>query len=273
MSLQSVWCAVAPRVGALTGVLLLALVAGCSSTARDEARSRDPQVLYAEARADLDAGSFERAIKGFERVEALATGTLRGQQAQLDLAYTYWRTDERAQALSTLDRFIRLQPSSPAFDYALYLRGIVNFNERLGLLSSLSRQDLAERDQRASRESYQSFKQLVEQFPASRYADDARARMDYIVNSLAEYEMHVARYYFRRGAYLAAANRAQQAVSGFQSSPAAEDALYIMMQSYERLQLPQLRDGAERVLRQNFPTSRFFAQGLRGRDRAWWQFW
>lgn len=251
----------------------LVFVAGCSTSAKDEARSRDPVALYAEARADMEAGNFERAIKGFERTEALATGTLLGQQAQLDLAYTYWRTDERAQALSTLDRFIRLQPSSPGIDYALYLRGMVNFNERLGLLSTLSRQDLAERDQRASRDAYQSFRQLVEQFPASRYADDARQRMVYIVNSLAEYELHVARYYYQRGAFLAAANRAQQAVSEFQTTPAAEEALYIMMQSYDRLGLIPLRDDAARVLKATFPNSKIYTYGLGNKQTPWYRLW
>ena len=120
---------------------------------------------------------------------------------QLDLAYAQYRSGERAAALATLDRFIKLHPSSPALDYALYLRGLVNFNDNLGFLGSLAQQDLSERDQQASRDAYQSFSQLVTQFPQSRYAEDARARMDYIVNALAAYEVHVARYYFRRGAY------------------------------------------------------------------------
>ena len=155
----------------------------------------------------------------------------------------------------------------------MYLHGLVNFNDNLGVLSSLSRQDLSERDQQAARDAFQSFKQLVDQFPNSVYADDARQRMNYIVNSLAAYEVHVARYYFRRGAYVAAANRAQQAVQEFQTSPSTEEALFIMVQSYDRLGLTQLRDDAARVLAKNFPDSRFAAQGLTGRQRAWWQFW
>ena len=127
-----------------------------------------------------------------------------------------WKSGEKAQALSTLERFIKLHPTSAALDYALYLQGLVNFNDNLGLLGNLASQDLSERDQQASRDAYQSFRQLVEQFPQSTYAEDARLRMNYIVNSLAAYEVHVARYYLRRGAYVAAANRAQQAVQEFQ---------------------------------------------------------
>lgn len=173
----------------------------------------------------------------------------------------------------TIDRFIKLYPSSPAMDYALYLKGVVNFNDNLGILSSISKQNISERDQQASRDAYQAFKQLVEQHPDSRYSPDARERMDYIVNSLAEYEVHVARYYYRRGAFVAAANRAQQAVRDYQQAPAAEEALYIMAMSYDRLGMAQLRDDADRVLKKNFPNSRHLRDGVRVQERAWWQFW
>lgn len=263
-------------MGRLAALALLAsaavLTVGCGSTpSKDEQQSAER--LYAEARDDMTSGGYDRAVKALEKVEGRAAGTLLAQQAQLDLAYSYWKSGERAQALSTLDRFIKLNPSSPARDYALYLRGVINFNDDLGIFGNIAGQDLSERDQQASRDAYQSFKQLVEQFPSSKYAADARVRMDYIVNALAEYEVHVARYYFRRGAYVAAANRAQQALLEFQQAPATEEALYIMARSYDRLGLEQLRDDADRVLKKNFPESRYLSQGLRTRERAWWQFW
>ena len=250
-------------------------VAGCSSTPKEDPNSTQAvEKLYADAKDEMSSGGWDRAIKILERIEGRAAGTLLAEQASIDLAYAQYKSGERATALATLDRFIKLHPSSPALDYAIYLRGIVNFNENLGVLSMLSRQDLSERDQHASREAFQSFKQLVDQFPRSRYADDARLRMDYIVNALAEYEVHVARYYFRRGAYVAAANRAQQAVTEFQQAPATEEALYILAASYERLGLDPLRRDAERVLKQNFPTSAYLSSGdVRQRNRAWWQFW
>ena len=257
----------------LVAALAVAL-AGCSSTPKEDPNSTQAvERLYADAKDDMNNGGWEAAIKKMERVEGRAAGTLLAQQATLDLAYAYHRTNEKAQALSTLDRFIKLNPSSPALDYALYLRGIVNFNDNLGILGTLARQELSERDQQASRDAYQSFKQLIDQFPQSRYASDARLRMDYIVNALAEYEVHVARYYFRRGAFVAAANRAQQAVQEFQQAPANEEALYIMAASYGRLGLDQLRDDTERVLRKNFPNTPYLAQGVRQRERAWWQLW
>ncbi|MBL8362075.1 MAG: outer membrane protein assembly factor BamD [Rubrivivax sp.] len=255
-------------------LLVAALVtAGCSSTP-DAPTGQNAEKLYREAKDDLQSGSYERAIKGLERVEGLGAGSLLAQQAQLDLAYAYWRTNERAQALTTIERFIKLNPSSPALDYAMYLRGIVNFNDDLGLLGSLFGQDLSERDQRAARDSFAAFKLLVDQFPDSKYTPDAQARMRYIVDALASYEVHVARYYFRRGAYVAAANRAQQAVTEFQQSPAAEEALAIMVRSYDRLQLAQLRDDAERVLRASYPSSRYLAGADIGAiNRPWWKLW
>jgi len=251
----------------------IVLMAACGSSPKEDNSQQAVDKLYAEAKDDMAAGGYDRAIKSLERVEGRAAGTLLAQQAQIDLAYSYWKTGERAQALSTLDRFIRLNPSSPALDYALYLRGLVNFNDNLGIFGFISRQDLSERDQQASRDAYQSFKQLAEQFPQSRYAQDARVRMDYIVNALAAYEVHVARYYYRRGAYVAAVNRAQAALQEFQQAPATEEALFIMARSYDRLGLDALRDDADRVLKQNFPNSRYLTDGVRPPDRAWWQFW
>ncbi len=262
---------------ALHGAAIIGLAlafAACSSTPKEDPNSSAAvEKLYADAKDDMASGSYDKAIKTLERVEGRAAGTLLAQQATLDLAYAQYRTSERAAALATLDRFIKLNPSSPALDYALYLRGLVNFNDNLGILGALAQQDLSERDQQASRDAYQSFKQLVTQFPQSRYADDGRARMDYIVNALAEYEVHVARYYLRRGAFLAAANRAQQVLQEYPQAPANEEALFILVSSYERLGLEPLRIDAERVLKQNFPTSRFGPDGVRQTKRAWWQLW
>ena len=248
-------------------------LAGCGSAPKDESVNWSPEKLYAEAREEVAAGGYDRAAKLYERLEGRAAGTLLAQQAEIEHAWVLYKSGERAQSLAILERFIKLHPTSAALDYAMYLQGIVNFNDDLGLLSSISRQDLSERDQQAARDSYQAFRQLVEQFPKSIYAADARQRMNYIVNTLAAYEVHVARYYFRRGAYVAAANRAQQAVLDFQQSPAAEEALFILAQSYDRLGMNDLRDDAQRVMRKNFPDSKLSAQGLSGKNKAWWQLW
>lgn len=272
------------HVGRSAAALLLVLgltFAGCSSKpqqppgapAKTSGLPEGVEQLYADAKSDMASGAWDSAVKTLERVEGRAAGTLLAQQAQLDLAYVYWRSGERAQALATIERFIKLNPSSPALDYALYLRGVINFNDDMGVMGSLAGQDLSERDPRASRDSYLAFKQLVEQFPDSSYAEDARVRMDYIVNTLADYELHVARYYFRRGAYVAAVNRAQQVVVDFEGAPATEEALFIMVQGYDRLGLDTLRDDANRVFQKNFPKSTLPSQGLRRTGKAWWHVW
>lgn len=270
-------------LAAWLAVCMSVMLVACGSTPQDEFANIASDKLYADAKDDAAEGNFELAIKKLEKVEARASGTLLSQQAQIDLAYAYFRTGEKAQALAKLDRFIRLHPTSPALDYAFYLQGLVNFNENLGLFGKLSRQDLAERDQQASRDAYESFKQVVERFPQSRYAEDARLRMNHIVNSLAAGEVHVARYYLRRGAYLAAANRAQQAVKEYNQSPAVEEGLFIMAQAYDKLGLVPLRDDTLRVLRQSFPNSAFLTADIADKagvapatDKAkkpWWQLW
>jgi len=262
-----------PLLGLGMVVTAAALLTACGSTPKEDELNNSPEKLYAQAKEDMASGSYDRAIKTLERVEGRASGTLIAQQALLDQAYAQWRLGERTQAITVLDRFIKLHPSSPALDYAFYLKGLINFNDNLGFLSSISRQDMSERDQQASRDAHQAFQQLVDQFPDSKYSPDARQRMDYIVNSLADYEVHVARYYYRRGAYVAAANRAQLALKDYPQSPALEEALYIMAASYERVGLTQLRDDAQRVLLKNFPNTPYMKNGVRVPDRAWWQFW
>jgi len=258
-------------VSAISATALL--FSACESTPKDEMSRWTPERLYAEAKEEAASGNYEKAVKLLERLEGRAAGSVLSQQAQIERAYYLWKSGEKAQALSTLERFIKLHPTSPALDYALYLQGLVNFNDNLGLLGSYTAQDLSERDQQASRDSYQSFKQLTEQFPQSTYAEDARLRMNYIVNSLAAYEVHVARYYLRRGAYVAAANRAQQAVQEFQRSPSTEEALVILAQSYDRLGLTDLRDDTARILKANYPDASIDAD-LAGRRKApWWRPW
>lgn len=266
---KSLWAGVA----AVALTVMTAGLSGCGSTPEDEFSSTSVDQLYADAREEASGGNYENAIKRYEKVEARASGTLMAQQAQLELAYAYYKTGERAQALAKIERFVRLHPTSPALDYAYYLQGLINFNDDLGLFAWLSRQDLSERDQQASRDAYESFKQLAERFPTSKYAPDARLRMNHIVNSLAAGEVHVARFYYRRGAYLAAANRAQTAVSEYRNSPAVEEALFIMVRSYDRLALPQLRDDALRVLKTSFPQSAYLTQGDATIEKKWWKLW
>ena len=245
---------------------------GCSSTPEDKTANLSPSKLYAEAKDELSSGAYDKAIGLFEKLEGRAAGTPLAQQAQLDKAYAQYKSAEAAQAIATLDRFMKLHPASPALDYALYLKGLVNFNDDLGMLSYIARQDLAERDQKAAKESFESFKELVSRFPDSRYAPDAGLRMTYIINSLASYEMHVARFYYGRGAYVAAINRAQLAVTDYPGVPAIEEALFIIVKSYDALGMAPLRDDAMRVLEKNFPKSAYLS-GVKADSQPWWKLW
>ncbi len=247
---------------------------GCASgTPEDKTANWSPNRIYAEAKDEMKAGSYDKATLLLEKLEGRAAGTPLAQQAQLDKAYAHYKAAEPAQALATIDRFLKLHPASPAVDYALYFKGIVNFNDDLGMFSFLTRQDLSERDQKAAKESFEAFKEVATRFPDSRYTPDARLRMNYIVNSLAAYEVHVARYYYQRGAYLAAVNRAQSALADYRDVPALEEALYIMVKSYEALGMTQLQDDSKRVLQTNYPNSRFVARGFKRDDEPWWKVW
>lgn len=257
-----------------TALVALSLVlAGCSSKPVDPTGAWSPNKIYSEAKDEARSGAYDRAIPLFEKLEGRAAGTPLAQQAQLEKAYAQYKSGEQAQALATLDRFIKLHPASPALDYALYLKGLVNFNDNLGLFGNISRQDLAERDQKAAKESFESFKELVARFPESRYTPDAKARMGYTVNSLAQSEVHVARYYYSRGAYVAAINRAQAAIADYRDVPALEEATFIIFKSYDALGMTQLRDDTRRVLEKTYPQSEFLTKGFRAVDVPWYQFW
>ncbi|MBL0389721.1 outer membrane protein assembly factor BamD [Ramlibacter monticola] len=258
----------------VVAVLLAALAAGCSSLKDDDKTATwSPNKLYAEAKDELNGGAYDKAIPLLEKLEGRAAGTPLAQQAQLDRAYAHYKAGEQAQALATLDRFIKLHPASPALDYALYLKGIVNFNDNLGMFSFISKQDLSERDQKAAKESFEAFRELSSRFPDSKYAPDAKARMTYIVNSLAQYEVHVARFYYSRGAYVAAINRAQNAVADYRDVPALEEALAILMRSYDALGMTQMRDDMRRVLEQNYPKSAYLQNGGMPGQKPWWRIW
>jgi len=253
---------------------VLVSVAGCSSIdPPDPTLGWTPDRLYAEARSEMGSGNWAAAVKLLETLEARYPFGRWAQQAQIDTAWVHFKDNERALSLAAIDRFMKLHPNHPALDYMLYLKGLVNFNEQQGLFARLGSQDLSERDQAASREAFDAFKELVTRFPDSKYAADAEERMRYLVNAMARGQVHIARYYFRRGAYVAAANRAQEVVLRYQQAPAVEEALYVLVRSYERLGLEDLRADAERVMRQNFPDSALLTNGLPEDNRRWWEVW
>ena len=208
----------------------------------------------------------------FEKLESRYPFGTYAQQAQMEIAYAHYRQGEAPEALAAVDRFIKLHPNHPNVDYMYYLRGLINFNDRSGFLSFLTKQDPSERDSKAARDAFEAFRQLAERFPESKYAPDAIARMKYLVNAMAMYEVHVANYYYRRGAYLASANRAQIVLNEYREAPAVEEALFVMMRAYDALGMKELSSDAERVLKQNFPNSVYFRGGPK-KDDPWWKIW
>lgn len=259
----------------LAFLLCATLLSGCGIKfgEQDETEGWTAQRLYDEAKDEMSQGGYEKAISYFEKLEARYPYGRYAQQSQLEIAYAYYRNGDPASAVSACDRFIKLHPNNPAVDYAYYLKGVINFYEDQSALAKWSGQDPAERDPRAAQDSFAAFKELVKRFPKSKYVPDATARMNYLVNGLASHEVYVARYYFARGAYVAAANRALYAVKTYPETPAVEEALYIAIKSYDKLGMKELKTDAERVLRENFPNS----PALKGEppvpNPPWWKFW
>ena len=251
---------------------MLAACGGLGGDKSDETKAWSAQKLYAEARALLGERSYEKAIGYYQKLEGRYPYGRFAQQAQLELAYAYYKDKDTAGAITAAERFIKNHPNHPNVDYLYYLKGLANFNDDLGILGFVSNQDMTERDPKAARDSFDAFKELAVKFPDSKYTPDAAARMQYLVNALAAHEVHVARYYMTRGAYVAAANRAQFALKSYPQAPANEEGLLVMVKAYDALGMKDLRADAERVMLKNFPNSKF----LKGDGRSstpWWQIW
>ena len=251
------------------------LLAGCglfSGAQDDETAGWSAQRLYGEAKDAMAAKEWQKAIKYFEKLEARFPYGRFAQQAQLEVAYCHFKEGERASAVAAADRFIKLYPNHPNVDYAYYLKGLINFNELQGFLSFLTTPDMTDRDPKASREAFDAFKEVATRFPQSKYAADAEARMRYLVNALASHEVHVARYYMKRTAYVAAANRAQYAIRHYPQATSVEEAMFILVKAYDALGMEELRDAADRVMQKNFPSSVYFKGGPR-KDVPWWRLW
>ena len=255
-------------------VVLAVAISGCGLLPGDidETRGWSAAKLYSEARNALNDRHFETAIKYYEKLEARYPYGRYAQQAQIETAYAYYKDGEAASAIAAAERFIKLHPNHPNVDYMYYLRGLANFNDDLGVMGYISGQDMSERDPKATQAAFDAFKELVTRFPKSRYTPDAVERMNYLVNALASHEVHVARYYMKRGAYVAAVNRAQYALKTFPQAPANEEGLVIMVKAYDALGMTDLRNDAERVMVKNFPNSKYL-KGGDARQASWWQIW
>ena len=270
---SSRWISLALCLVLYACILLLAGCAGSEGT-KDDTDIWSEAKLYSEATDRLNDADFSKCGKYFEKLEARFPFGPYSQQAQINSAYCYWKAQEQAQALVAVDRFIKLHQGSPSLDYAYYLKGMITFNDDLGWLGKFTGQDLSERDPKAAKEAFESFRVVVDRFPDSKYAPDSLDRMRYIVNSLAEADVNVARFYYQRGAYLASANRAQLVIRDYDRAPAVEEALYLLVKSYDKLGMTDLSNDALRVLQLNFPDSQMMLTGQRViKERKWWQIW
>ena len=266
-----------PRI--LTLLLLLGFLAaslsGCGLLPEqiDETKDWSASKLYYSAKEKLADGSYSESVKLFEKLEARYPYGAFAQQSQLEVAYAYYKDNEPASAVAACDRFIKLHPNHPNVDYAYYLKGLSNFAEDTSIFARIADQDMSERDPKSAREAFEAFKELATRYPQSKYAADAAGRMKYLVNNLAAHEVRVARYYYQRGAYVAAANRVKYALENYRQAPALEEGLAIQAKCYDKLSLPDLRDDTLRVLKLNFPKSPYVAGDGPVQAKPWWKMW
>jgi outer membrane protein assembly factor BamD len=224
-----------------------------SSSEEDEYAGWNAEKFRTEAKKSVDSGGYDNAIKLYEALESRYPFGESSAQTQLDIAYAYYKNGDPDSAIAAADRFIKINPRNPHVDYAFYLKGLVNYNRGIGFIDRFLPTDTSQRDPGNARDAYDNFSELVRRFPASRYLSDARLRMIALKNNLAMHEVHVARYYMKRKAYIAAANRASGVIEKYQRTPAIPYALQIMQEAYTQLGMKNLAKDAESVYTQNYP--------------------
>lgn len=255
------------------GLLSVTLLGGCSMLGEEEDQTRDwsAQKLYVEATDAMQGGDYATAVDYYEKLQARYPFGKYAMQSQINVAYAYYRHGEPESALAAADRFLKLHPNHPAAAYAYYLKGLANFNRSLTFFDRFIPTDTSQRDPGAATDSYTDFAEVVRRFPDSDYAEDARKRMIYLRNNLARHEVHVAHYYVRRGAFLAAANRSKYVVENYQRTPAVKEALKVMVTAYNKLGMTKLAEDAQRVLAYNEERGNFISDPRDLAEKTWSQ--
>ncbi len=254
-------------------VLAAAAVSGCKSRGDEFDMRGTPERIHSEAQKDLKNGNYPNAVQKLELLEARFPFSEPAKQGQIDLMYAYYRNREPESAIDQADQFIRENPTHPRVDYAYYVRGLALFEGGANWLERVFRADMSKRPPQEARQSFQSFQTLVQQYPKSPYAADARQRMVYLRNRLADYELEVARYYMKRGAYVGALNRARGLIETYDGAPAVIDALKVMESAYRKLDMPDLAQVAEQVRRDNLSPDEADGSRDKNNEDAWWRFW
>jgi outer membrane protein assembly factor BamD len=251
----------------LISIALTVAVTGCRSRRADEGKS-GPEVIYAKAQKAIRSSSYGEAVKQLEALQSRFPFSEPARQAQLDLIYAYYKNHETEPAVDAADTFIRENPTNPRVDYAYYMKGLVYFERQSNWLERRFRVDLSQRPPINAKKSFDAFQQLIEKYPHSDYANDSRQRMVYLRNRLADFELHVALYYMRRGAYVGALNRAKYCVDNYDGAPAVKGSMKVMVDAYRALKMSDLEANAERVYSANYPGDE--------RDviakKHWWRF-
>jgi outer membrane protein assembly factor BamD len=257
------------RASLIALCLVVLTTSGCKTHRTPQQSS--PEALFKKAKKSLDSFDFNGAIKTYEALTARFPFTDQSRQARLDLIYAYYRAGEGESATDAADTFIRENPTHPRVDYAWYIKGLVDFEHTPNALESLFRVDMSQRPPSTARKAFAAFKTVVEQYPKSEYAHDAQQRMVYLRNRLGSYEVHVARYYMKRGAYVAAAQRARNCIEEFDGAPATREAMQILIQSYDHLALKPLAEQARVAYQANYAAD--VRQAEADVHRPWWKFW
>jgi outer membrane protein assembly factor BamD len=233
---------------------VVALASGCRSHRADDAKS-GPEVIYAKAQKAIRNNNYGEAVKQLEALQSRFPFSEPARQAQLDLIYAYYKNHETDPAVDAADTFIRENPTNPRVDYAYYMKGLVYFERQTNWLERRFSVDLSKRPPVNAKKSFDAFQQLIEKYPHSQYVGDAQQRMVYLRNRLADFELHVAQYYMRRGAYVGALNRAKYCVENYDGAPAVKDSMKVIVSAYYNLNMLDLAKSAEQVFAYNYPGS------------------
>ena len=265
------------RILPLLSIGLLALfMQACAifgdPTELDDTKGWQADRIYQEGEAKMIDKDYDKAIGYFQKLESRFPHGKYATQAQLEIAYAYYKKGDPVSSVAAADRFIKLHPNHPNVDYAYYLKGLSSFNER-GIIEKATAQEISDRDPKALKLSFAAFKELTERYPKSRYYKDATQRMVYLVNTLSQHEMHVARYYMKRQAYLAALNRAKYVLEYYPNSISVEEALVISISAYDHMDLQDLKEDTLRVLKTNYPQNPMVTGKVTEDERVWWKFW
>ncbi len=259
------------------GALLLPFIlSSCSifgdPTDIDATKGWQVERLYAEAEGRMTDKDYDNALYLYQLLESRFPNGKYATQAQLEIAYIHYKKQDPVSAVVAADRFIKLHPNHPNVDYAYYLKGLASFNER-GIIEKYTGQEITDRDPKTLKLSFAALKELVERYPKSRYYKDATQRMVYLVNSLAQHEMHVARYYMKRTAYLAALNRSKYVLEYYPNSSSVEEALVVSVSAYDYMDLNDLKEDTLRILKTNYPQNPMVLGKVSEDERIWWKFW